>query len=288
MTDITLRTATPADKPAVVALAAKIWDGEDYLGQRFDKWVADEHGRFTVAYSGQTLVGCGKLTRFSPGEWWLEGLRVDPDWRGQGIAHILHHNVIEFATAEKLTGHLRLATAAENLAVHKMSLDTGFERISTHILYKASLPAEPLPPAPFTRVETAEKSDLSDWLNRSATFAACHGLFEESWKWYEIVPRLDELLGDGRFYWWRKGQADAGLVLINHRDPDTLVLNYLDSPTNDYVPLFDDVRQLAQTYKVEIIESKPLALDEIKEALLQTQWEIDYDLEMWVFERPLR
>lgn len=291
MNEIILRPAHPDDKTAVSALSAKIWDGDDYLAERFDDWLADEHGRFTVAYSGPHLVGCGKLTRFSPGEWWLEGLRVDPDWRGQGIASLLHHNVIQLAVEQKLTGHLRLATAGHNFAVHKMSLDTGFQHISQHLSYKASVPADSSGPTPFTAVETAEKARVESWFKLSAHFTTAHGLLEDSWKWYEITPRLDQLLENGRIYWWHKSddptQLAAGLIILHHRDPQTVILNYLDSPTGQWARLFDDVRHLSQSYHVNQLLSKPLATDQIKSALPQAGWEVAHDLEMWVFERPL-
>jgi hypothetical protein len=41
MNTITLRPAQPQDKPAITALAAKIWDGEDYLALPNTTWEID-------------------------------------------------------------------------------------------------------------------------------------------------------------------------------------------------------------------------------------------------------
>jgi GNAT superfamily N-acetyltransferase len=295
--NITLRPAHPHDKAALTALAAKIWEGEDYLHHNFDKWVAQERGRLIVADARETQVGCNKLTAFRPGEWWMEGLRVDPDWRGKGVARLLHENIIriadEIAAAERLTGQLRLATDIENRAVHKLALDTGFSHTNSHLLYRADVPEDGLMPLPpFTAVQPSEKPLLETWFDNSAYFAASHGLFEDSWKWYEIHPRLDELLQNGRIYWWQKEENNGnqhanGVVIVHHRDPQTMVLNYLDAPGGQWAELMDDVRLLGRSYNVTQIKSKPLAIDEIRHALPNTTWEIDYDLEMWVFQRPI-
>lgn len=300
MTTITLRPAQPDDKPAITALAAKIWEGEDYLAYNFDDWVAQESGRFVVAYDGEALVGCNKLTEFRPGEWWMEGLRVDPDWRGKGIARLLHQNIIriaaEIAAAAKITGTVRLATAGENHAVHKLALDTGFSHSSSHLLFQAAVPTAIAStndpgPFPFVPVQQSEKLLVEAWFNQSAYFAACQGLLEDSWKWYEIRPRLESLLEDGRLHWWRKaGRKDKtaeGLVIVHRRSPETMVLNFLDTSTGHWAALLDDVRRLGREYGVSQIKSKPLATNEIRETLPHTAWEIDYDLEMWVFQRPI-
>ncbi|MFZ0544149.1 MAG: GNAT family N-acetyltransferase [Candidatus Promineifilaceae bacterium] len=296
MFNVTLRPAQPGDKAAITVLASKIWDGEDYLPYSFDDWVAQERGRFIVAYAGKQLVGCNKLTESRPGEWWMEGLRVDPDWRGKGIARLLHENIIkiaaEIASAENQTGILRLATNSKNKAVHKLAFNTGFDHTSSHCLYRADVPeGDSTALLPFTAVQPSEKAQVESWFNRSATFAAVHGLFEEGWEWYEIWPRLDELVEDGRLYWWQPGSSGVapanGLVIVHQRDAETLALNYADTDSRQWVQMMNDVRLFGRKFGVSQIESKPLASDEIREALPFPAWEVEYDLELWVFQRPI-
>lgn len=74
----------------MLELTKTIWEGEDYVPQVWDDWLADPHGQLSVAEIGGRVVGLGKLTRLAPGEWWLEGLRVDPQWQGRGIGRALH------------------------------------------------------------------------------------------------------------------------------------------------------------------------------------------------------
>ncbi|MEW6216856.1 MAG: GNAT family N-acetyltransferase, partial [Candidatus Bipolaricaulota bacterium] len=52
-----------------------------------DGWLTE--GGLVVAELNGDLAGFGKLTLLSPGEVWLEGLRVDPTHRGKGVAKAL-------------------------------------------------------------------------------------------------------------------------------------------------------------------------------------------------------
>jgi hypothetical protein len=52
-----LRPVRPGDRAAVEAIAAQVWDGEDYLPQVFDDWLADPEGLFCAATIHDRLIG---------------------------------------------------------------------------------------------------------------------------------------------------------------------------------------------------------------------------------------
>ena len=54
-----IRPMRPGDKPAMVDIASRIWDGTDYLPFVFDDWLADPDGEFAAA----TLGGPGRRVR---------------------------------------------------------------------------------------------------------------------------------------------------------------------------------------------------------------------------------
>ena len=89
--DLSIRPAQPADRPALEAIARQTWDGDDYLPRVLTNWFDDPHGGFFVALLRDQVIGAGKVTRFAEGEWWLEGLRIDPAYQGHGFARVLHH-----------------------------------------------------------------------------------------------------------------------------------------------------------------------------------------------------
>ncbi len=102
------------------ALSAQIWEGQDYVPGSFDDWVADRRGRFMVAYGGDQLAGFNKLTELAPGQWWLEGLRVDPAQRGRGLARLLHENGVRLAE-EIGTGRLPAVESFLDHSTHALA-----------------------------------------------------------------------------------------------------------------------------------------------------------------------
>ncbi len=62
----------------------------DYIHDVFDDWLAERAGEFTAALIDDQVVAIAKLSDLGDGEWWFEGLRVDPDFRRRGIAAALN------------------------------------------------------------------------------------------------------------------------------------------------------------------------------------------------------
>jgi len=285
MSELTLRPARPADEAAVNALSGQIWEGEDYVPQRFADWVADDRGQFTVAFDGETLVGFGKLTETTPGEWWLEGLRVHPEHRGRGIARKLHHYVVDLAIAIG-RGVLRFATNGHNEAVHKLARETGFHRVAAYVLAEISV-GDGDTPSRFVLADPADVPVLKEWLRASDLFAAGGGLFEEKWKWQSLLPRLSALRAEKRIYWWLDDGHRVGVVVVGPGDDDVLWLNYLDAAPASLPALCRALPALARQLDHSRIKGKPLATTLVSEALETAGWAIEPDFEMWVFERPL-
>ena len=55
----TFRRATPEDRDAVIALCAKIWEGDDYIPTCFDRWVADAEGELALCFAAGGDAACG-------------------------------------------------------------------------------------------------------------------------------------------------------------------------------------------------------------------------------------
>jgi RimJ/RimL family protein N-acetyltransferase len=89
MPGFTLRPMGPTDRPAVLDIASRTWEGSDYLPRVFDDWLADRDGAFVAALLGDRVVGCGKLTFLTPVDAWLEGLRKHPDVAVGGLAEMI-------------------------------------------------------------------------------------------------------------------------------------------------------------------------------------------------------
>ena len=75
-------------------------------------------------------------TDLGDGEWWFEGLRVDPDFRRRGIAAAL--NRYHVALARRLGGKvIRYMTGDENVGSQTIGAQAGFQHTVTFAAHLA-------------------------------------------------------------------------------------------------------------------------------------------------------
>ncbi len=288
MSEWVIRLARLEDEAAVRALSAHIWEGDDYVPDTFADWVTDPLGRFYLLFVEEHLAGFGKLTCLAAGEWWLEGLRVHPDFRGRGIARALHNYAVELAD-EMAAGVLRFATASTNLATHHLAASTGFTLVSRYLLVEAVAAPETAAEHSFQPVAAAHHAAAAAWLAQAAVQQSTAGLYEDGWQWFSLPPALPALLAAGRVYGWRDWM---GLVIVDTThdaaEPDTMWVNLAVTENLAEMPaLLTDLRQLATHLGKQTIEGKLPALPPMRVALAAAGWELNEDLEMFIFARPL-
>lgn len=132
---IVCRPALPIDTEQVMELCSHIWEGHDYIPHVWNEWLADPDGLLGVAEVRGRIAGVFKLTKFQEKEWYMEGLRVHPDFRDKGVASHIHGYVVE--TWRRMgSGTIRLVTHSENVKVHRMCEQMGFRRIVEFIPYR--------------------------------------------------------------------------------------------------------------------------------------------------------
>ena len=127
---IEIRRAVHEDKPRIVEISSKIWDGEDYLPHIFNKWVDEKGGEFSVITVDGVVAGCAKITELPHNVLWLEGIRVDTDYRGRGLGKSLAEYQLKRA---KEIGYekLELGTFVENYESIAIIEKRGFERVAS-------------------------------------------------------------------------------------------------------------------------------------------------------------
>ncbi len=178
-----LRPACPEDRSGMEAVCGTIWDGEDYIPEVWDEWLADPDGELTVAELDGRVVGLAKLSRTADGEWWLEGLRVHPAYRRLGLARRIQARQIEVAR-QSGAEVLRFATASYNRPVHRNAARDGFSRVAEFHLYGA----EPLPgPFPLRTLGPADLDATWALVEGSPVWRAADGLYEVRWRWLKLT-----------------------------------------------------------------------------------------------------
>jgi GNAT superfamily N-acetyltransferase len=204
---------TMADKPAVLKVSSRIWEGNDYVPLFYDRWVKE--GGFWAGELRGRIVGYGKATELAPGELWLEGLRVDPDSRKQGVGKELSRQVV-YKTLERRPVSLRLATADVNHeSIHIIETVMGFKLYAQYRFFVGT-PKKPRPGPPLVAPTVAE---ALDFIKRSAELAASRGLLASTWLFRNLDRRyVAELTRCGYVFGYRTAGNLAGLMVLKpHR-----------------------------------------------------------------------
>jgi ribosomal protein S18 acetylase RimI-like enzyme len=232
---LTIRPMISSDREQVFAISAQIWDGDDYVPEVWDAWLADPQGRFVAATLRGRVTGFAMITRYGPGEWWMQGLRVDPKYRGRGIARALHDYLLAFA-GQAGPGMVRYATGGNNLGSQHLGRTSGFEfvgrflRLRAPALTRAESAALALPP--LTPWRKGDLQDLERFLRRSPRLRADHGLYAAAWTWRELTPaRLAAHVAAREVYGWRDahGRVTALALLEQRSDEDQLRVSLADA-----------------------------------------------------------
>jgi GNAT superfamily N-acetyltransferase len=209
---IVCRPALPKDTPDVIDLTKTIWEGHDYVPIVWQDWLADPEGLLAVAEYGGRAVGLVKLSHLSPGEWWLEGLRVDPEFQGRHIASHLHHYIVDY-WARIGDGALRLITYRPQ--VKNLCERTGFISRCEYSLYLAPIQEGSVD---FARVEPGEVALARDFALESPVFACSAGLMDVGWHWTALtLPAMEAAVSEGRAWWW---QGRQGLLVVREDDEE--------------------------------------------------------------------
>jgi ribosomal protein S18 acetylase RimI-like enzyme len=222
-----LRDAQAGDRQAVFDFCRDTWPGYgDYIPRVWRDWLRDRSGRVIVAELDGRPVGLAKVTEFSKGEIWLEGLRVGREYRHRGIARALNLEVLQ--TVRRLQPRVvRLCTGADNLAARRMAEKGGF-RIAARLRYywQKSRKAR-------VRGEIACKGDidsLSEFILNSRYLRLTSGLIAEGWVFREFNRRLlTRYVNEQRVVVIRKPAGIAGAAIFPYEENDrSLALGFVD------------------------------------------------------------
>ncbi|MFX1484153.1 MAG: GNAT family N-acetyltransferase [Promethearchaeota archaeon] len=124
-----IRPLQDSDREDILEIAKHIWDGHDYIPYFFDTWLKDENSHTAAIERDGHVVALANLRVIENGRTgWMEGLRVHPDYRGQGLASILTKHVVEIAR-EIPVERIRYITGVDNETSLHLGGTVGMKRI---------------------------------------------------------------------------------------------------------------------------------------------------------------
>ena len=288
---ITCRPARPEDTPDVLELTSRIWEGEDYVPEAWKSWLADPVGRLAVAERAGRVLGLGKLTRLLPGQWWLEGLRVHPDFEGHGIASRLHEYLLDLWEKE-YEGVLRLATASFRLPIQHLCERTGFDQVGEYSIFIAP-PLQELVES-FHPVRIEEIESASRFVDSSPALELQFGMMDLGWEWVTPQPlALQDAARREQLLWWHA--PHKGLVSLRE-DEDAeqghrLQIQLLVCDPPQLTDCLLDVRRLASCKGYSKARWIAPLQPQLLPTLEKSGFERDWDASLYIYakqhpERP--
>lgn len=282
---VTIRPAIAADTTDVLELTSHIWDGEDYVPQAWEGWLHDPLGLLLVAEYQGRVVGLAKLSETTPEDWWMQGLRVHPDFEGQGIASRLYDALLDH-WHKNGRGSLRLATHFERYQVHHLCQRGGFTHVGTYTFFQASALKDGQ--ADFLALNLEEVNEALEFAQDSPIKDLTLPYMDIGWEW---LPPRSSIIGEytqrGQALWWRERQ---GLLLFNEDTEEDeqgpiphLVL--LACAQSDLVNLLLDYRRLAGQLGYSNASWSPPTQEELLPILAQAGFERKWDGAVYLFEK---
>jgi RimJ/RimL family protein N-acetyltransferase len=187
MRGLKLRDARPADRAAVFEFCRNTWPGfGDYIELVWDEWIGDRGGRFLLAEVRGRPVGIAKVSEFSPGEVWLQGLRVDPSLRGKGIANEINLEILRTVKRMKPRA-VRFCTGRRNRASRHIGEKFGFDLVARFRFFWSKARKGRV------RGRVARAKDFKaafEFITRSRFLKASRGLIAEGWVFREFSAAL--------------------------------------------------------------------------------------------------
>jgi predicted N-acetyltransferase YhbS len=287
---LTIRPARPDDRPAMERICAHTWDWGDYIPEVWDDWLAagsHSGGGVFVGETGGWVVALSQITFQTPDQVWLAGMRVDPDYRRQGIAgRLLDHSL---AHARKHGARVvRLGTGYHKTPVHKIAARAGMERVGVYALRLA----EALPGArPATILGPDRVTQVQAFLDNSPVLAHTRGLYGARWTWQELsAGHVVQLLEAGQVSARCAAGGEVIALVTTHPEPedDTVWLGFADGDPAAVAELARAIRAQASELGANEVATMLPDLAWLRDAFHTAGYGVgDWEGELWIFERWL-
>ncbi len=293
-----IRPAQAQDKDTVLAFCQNTWDWGDYIDRVWDDWLVDPQGKLFVAVTDGRPSGVTHLRMINETDAWLEGLRVDPSYRHQGIAVQLHMAMIEEALRRGAT-NARLTTESTNTgAIHIMG-QVSMRRVGAFAPFRAypvttqvqSHTKISYQPESTQLASVEDLDEIIDYLNVSNVFPIVGGLYYVGFVAYEITAMwLERYITAQNVYLLRRWGRIDGVAIAearHDRQGKRLSIGYIDGMTIEATSLIAyDLRNRLTTLELEgaYVYAPDLML--IRDGLAGMEYESDEKV-FYTYERGL-
>lgn len=281
---VRIRPARKSDKGDVLALSGLMWEGHDYIPQVWSDWLADRSGFLAVAEREGQAVGIGKLTRLTPEEWWIEGLRVHPAYQGMKIGSQLFEYLV-VQRRKRGAGAIRLATSSERVQVHHLCDRLGFRHVETFLLMTA--PPTDRGECAFELIAEADTAAAFALSEKATSVRYASGLVNTGWRWSRLTEeQMREFIQRGRAWWWKDRAAVLLLYNSEHENQPSLEIAAVLSCDGKLAAMLGEARRLAGLAGAARLAWAMPNLPAVTDAARRAGFAQELDAQLWIFERP--
>jgi GNAT superfamily N-acetyltransferase len=229
------RRARQSDKKEVLKFCSSTFDWGDYIEQVWDVWCSDPNGYFVVVEDNEVLAAvshayvCPYKNRV-----WLEGVRVNPDFRRRSIGTDLIKRMIQYGMEQGAHEAAGLVSV-KNVASQAMMKKNGFVVTSAWSFCYSSTNVHQKPVNDQVRIATLEDRELiCTYLKQSQIFRAAAENYAHLWRWYHLDLSSDilrSLIGDSKIIIMTNHDRSIiqGLTIINEKENNIFQIGYIDA-----------------------------------------------------------
>lgn len=281
-----IRKANAKDKDDILAISSKIWDGEDFVPKVFDKWINEEKGEFTVIEESGKVVAFSKMSYHENDVYWLEGLRVHENYRGNGYAKKLTEYYLDLAYKNNYK-KLRCA-------IYKQEYTHIIEKYNFNVIAKYDyLFKEKIKHYSLTEnINLIEDEKVYEFIVNSEEYIKYYNKFTFDWSFLDInkdmVSKLikrKEVFGITRNY-----KLEAIIIISNYLAKESSIFPVFVSGRNYYKELLKfALNKYANLKNPNYINFMCPDIPDLKKSALELGFENNrkYNLNIWVFEREI-
>lgn len=283
MTQIAVRPAREEDREQVLTFCAHTWEWGDYIERTWNDWLHNANGLLLVLHVDERPAGIIHMRMLTTIDAWLEGLRVDPEFRGHGYAKMLH----EEATLEAMrrgAKYIRLIIESGNASSQHVAKTEHMRPVGAFALYTGgplSMAAMRRPVQDRPRLATeADLDEIIDYLNSSNIFPLTGGLYYAGFTAYPITEELlREKIAAGSVYILRRWERLDGLAIAEVREEwqgNRLSVGYIDGTAIEPISLIAyDLRRRLTELEIETIRVFAPELVIVRDAFTGIEYEWD-------------
>jgi GNAT superfamily N-acetyltransferase len=229
------RYAKQSDKNSVLRFCTNTFEWGDYIEEVWDEWYADPNGYLMIAEENEVIAAvshayiCPNRNRI-----WLEGVRVNPDFRRRLIGTELIKKMVQYGKKQGAKEAAGLVSV-KNIASQAMMEKNGFVVTSRWIYCYSSINIHQEPDTGQATIATLkDKEIIRSYLKRSQIFIAAAGNYAHLWRWYHLdldSDVLQNLIDNGKIIIMTNHDHSIihGLMIINKNDNIMFQIGYIDA-----------------------------------------------------------